>query len=250
MDELLKGKVALVTGCDSGIGRAICMLFVEHGAIVYANVLKEESMEDLKSQCENFTGTVIPVAYDITDKALIMENIKRIKGEQNGKLNILVNNAGVKFDGVIEMMDDSKIEKMFSVNVTAAIHMVQGALRLMNRNADGGSIINISSIVGLRGNAGQSVYGATKGAVASLTKSWAKEFAPRHIRVNAVAPGSIDTDMFYDMSPSKMKESIEAIGMKRLGRPDEVAKAILFLASDLSSYITGEIIGVDGGLFM
>ena len=132
----------------------------------------------------------------------------------------------------------------------SVIHMVQGALRLMKRNPDGGSIINISSIVGLRGNVGQSVYGATKGAVASLTKSWAKEFAQQNIKVNGVAPGSIDTDMFYEMSPDKIRESIEAIGLKRLGQPEEVAKVVLFLASGMSGYITGEIIGVDGGLFM
>lgn len=111
-------------------------------------------------------------------------------------------------------------------------------------------IVNISSIVGLKGNAGQSAYGATKGAVASLTKSWAKEFVNDGIRVNAVAPGSIDTDMFYTMSEEAVKKSIDAIGMKRLGKPEEVASVILFLASDLASYITGEIIGVDGGLFM
>lgn len=250
MEQLLKNKVTLVTGCDSGIGRSICKVFAEHGATVYANILKEDSAEELMAQCKDLIGTVIPVPYDITDKVMIKENIKRIKREQDGRLDVLVNNAGIKFDGVVEMIDDDKIEKMFAVNVFAAVHLVQGALKLMRHNRCGASIINIASIVGLRGNIGQSVYGATKGAVASLTKSWAKEFASSGIRVNAVAPGSIDTGMFYDMTPGKMEESINAIGMKRLGRPEEVANVILFLASDLSRYITGEIIGVDGGLFM
>ncbi len=250
MDKLLKEKVALVTGCDTGIGKSICKLFVEQGATVYANMLEHNSASVLKEECSNLEGTVIPVVYDITDKSLIIENIKAIKKDQKGRLDILVNNAGVKWDGIIEMIDDSKMEKMFSVNVIGTIHMVQGALRLMKRNPRGASIINIASIVGLRGNIGQSVYGATKGAVASLTKSWAKELAPSHIRVNAVAPGSIDTGMFYEMSPDKVQESINAIGFKRLGKPEEVAKVVLFLGSDLSSYITGEIIGVDGGLFM
>ena len=139
---------------------------------------------------------------------------------------------------------------MLDVNVVAAIHMTQAAIRLMRRNPAGGAIVNLASIVGLQGNNGQSVYGATKAAVASMTKSWAKELAPVNIRVNAVAPGSIDTEMFYAMSEDMIEKSMESIGMKRLGKPEEVASVILFLASDLSSYITGEIVGVDGGLFM
>lgn len=249
MDKLLRNKVALITGCDQGIGRSICTMFVDQGATVYANILNEKSAEELIGQCESLDGQVVPMVFDITHKASIMENIRLIK-KQDGRLDILVNNAGVKFDGVVEMIDDAKIDRMFSVNVVALIHMVQGALRLMKHNPDGGAIVNISSIVGLRGNAGQSVYGATKGAIASLTKSWAKEFAAQNIRVNAVAPGSIDTNMFYGMSDEKIYESIQAIGLKRLGQPDEVAKVILFLASGMSDYITGEIIGVDGGLFM
>lgn len=250
MEKLLHKKVALVTGCDSGIGRSVCKLFADHGAIVYANILREETAQEIISECKDLEGKVFPAVFDITDKSLIMDQVKRIKKEQNGKLDILVNNAGVKWDGVVEMIDDNKINKMFSVNVVGTIHMVQGALKLLKRNPDGGAIVNISSIVGLRGNTGQSIYGATKGAVASLTKSWAKEFAPQQIRVNAVAPGSIDTNMFYEMSADKIQESIDAIGLKRLGKPEEVAKVILFLASGLSSYMTGEIIGVDGGLFM
>ena len=249
MNNLLKDNVALVTGCDQGIGRSICHLFAEQGATVYANILNPASEEKLTSECEHFIGKVVPTTFDITDKAFVMDCIKTIKRE-SGKLDILVNNAGVKYDGVVEMIDDSGIDKMLSVNIVGAIHMVQGALKLMKRNPNGGSIVNISSIVGLRGNIGQSIYGATKGAVASLTKSWAKEFAPQKIRVNAVAPGSIGTNMLDDMTPEKIQQTIEAIGMKRLGKPEEVAKVILFLASSLSSYMTGEIIGVDGGLFM
>ncbi len=204
----------------------------------------------MKEDCDTLEGKVIPVVFDITDKSAVMDHIKKIKMEQGGRLDVLVNNAGVKFDGVIEMIDDNKLEKMLSVNIVGTIYMVQSALRLMKRNPNGGSIINVSSIVGLRGNVGQSVYGATKGAVASLTKSWAKEFARQNIRVNAVAPGSIDTNMFYEMSADKIRESIEAIGLKRLGRPEEVAKVVLFLASEMASYVTGEIIGIDGGFFM
>lgn len=249
MDSMLHEKVALITGCDQGIGLSICKEFVSEGAVVYANILKESSGDRVLEECRSLQGKVIPMCFDITDKQPVLDCIKTIGKEQN-KLDILVNNAGVKKDGLIEMVDDKSIDWMFAVNVIGAVHTTQAALRLMKRNPDGGSIVNVSSIVGLKGNVGQSIYGATKGAVASLTKSWAKEFAAQKIRVNAVAPGSIDTDMFYTMSDEAIRKSIAAIGMKRLGKPEEVAKTILFLASDLSSYVTGEIIGVNGGLFM
>lgn len=251
MDKLLLcNKVALVTGCDQGIGLAIAKKFVESGAIVYANVLKSDSVDKLINELQNLPGIIIPVCFDITDKKAIMECIKKIKKEQTNQLDILVNNAGFKRDGLIEMIDDTNIESMIAVNMVGVIHVTQAALKLMKRNSNGASIVNIASIVGLRGNEGQSVYGATKGAVASLTKSWAKELAVNGIRVNAVAPGSIDTDMFYTMSDSAIDKSINAIGMKRLGKPEEVANVITFLASNMSSYVTGEIIGVNGGLSM
>lgn len=250
MEKLLDNKVALVTGCDQGIGLSICKKLVEYGATVYANILSEASADVIETSCQGLEGAAIPVCFDITDRKKASDCIKQIKNEQNGKLDILVNNAGVKKDGLIEMIDYGSMEKMFSVNVFGTVQMIQMALKLMKRNGLGGSIINVSSIVGLNGNVGQSIYGATKGAIASLTKSLSKELAPNKIRVNAVAPGSIDTTMFYTMSEEKVKESIDAIGMKRLGTPEEVAKVILFLASDMSSYVTGEIVGVDGGLNM
>lgn len=250
MENLMTGKIALITGCDSGIGRQICKVFVNEGAICYANVLKSESADEILKECSELSGVVIPQVFDITNKKSIMDCIKTIKNEQDGKLDILVNNAGWKKDSVIELIDDASMQKMIDVNVIGAVHLVQAALRLMKKNKNGGSIVNITSLVGLKGNVGQSFYSATKGAVASLTRSWAKEFAANQIRVNAVAPGSIDTAMFYEMKEGDYQKSIDAIGMKRLGKPEEVANVILFLASEMSSYITGEIIGVDGGLYM
>ena len=250
MELLLKDKVSIITGCDQGIGLEICKAFACAGSIVYATILRETSHDALMEYCRNLPGKVIPVCFDITDKKGILECIRLIKNRQNGQLDILVNNAGYKKDALVEMLDDESIMKMFDINVTGLIHMTQAALRLMKKNKNGGAIVNISSIVGVKGNVGQSVYGATKGAVASLTKSWAKEFVNYGIRVNAVAPGSIDTDMFYTMSEEAVKRNIDAIGMKRLGKPEEVASVNLFLASELASYVTGEIVGVDGGLFM
>lgn len=218
--------------------------------VVYANILLEKSSNEILTECAELPGKVTPVIFDITDKKNILECIKKIKNEQGGRLDILINNAGWKKDGLVEMIDDFSIQKMLDVNIIGAIHLTQAVLRLMKKNPNGGAIVNISSLVGLKGNIGQSVYGSTKGAVAALTKSWAKEFSSYKIRVNAVAPGSIDTAMFYEMNAEDIQKSIENIGMKRLGKPAEVAAVILFLASEMSSYVTGEIIGVDGGLYM
>lgn len=249
MDLLLRDKVALITGCDQGIGLSICKKFAENGAIVYANVLMEESVDMLLSLEGNFTGKIVPVCFDITEKNSIMDCIKRIKTEF-GRLDIVVNNAGYKKDGLLEMIDDKSMMKMFDVNVFGVVHVTQAALKLMKRNPQGGAIVNIASIVGLRGNIGQSIYGATKGAIASMTKSWSKELSKYGIRVNAVAPGSIDTNMFYEMSEEQIEKTINQIGMKRLGKAEEVANAVMFLASDMASYVTGDVLGVDGGLFM
>lgn len=250
MDKVLEGRISLITGCDRGIGLSVCKKFAECGAIVYANILKEESINCIEKECSEYKESIIPVCFDITNKEAVFECVKRIKND-HGYLDVLVNNAGFKKDGLTGMVDDLSIEKMFNVNVLGMITTTQYALRLLKKAPNGGSIVNICSIVGLRGNSGQSIYGATKGAVASLTYSWAKEFAQNSIRCNAVAPGSIDTEMFYEGMPeSKINDAINSIGMKRLGKPEEVANTVLFLSSDLASYVTGEIISVTGGLFL
>lgn len=249
MDKLVDKRIVLVSGCDRGIGLTICKRFAMQGAIVYANILKEESVSALHDGDGLFADRIIPICFDITDKNAVFDCVKKIKNDY-GYLDILVNNAGFKKDGLVGMVDDNSINKMFDVNVFGMINLTQCALRLLKKS-QGASIVNVCSIVGLRGNAGQSVYGATKGAVASMTKSWAKEFAASNIRCNAVAPGSIDTEMFYEgMSELKIKETINAIELRRLGKPEEVADVILFLASDMASYVTGEIINVTGGLFI
>ena len=161
----------------------------------------------------------------------------------------MVNNAGIMRDNVIGMIGEQLIQDVFAVNVFSVINMMQLANKLMSRQRFG-SIINISSIVGVEGAAGQMVYSASKGAVASLTKSAAKELAPLGIRVNAVAPGLIDTDLLQAIGNEKIKENLQHIRMGRLGNTLDVANVILFLASDLSAYVTGEIIGVDGEAYV
>lgn len=247
--KLLEGKVALITGCSKGIGRAIMERFAQEKAVVYANARTVGDMDHICEELSNTYGTkVVPCHFDIRDKNAIKECVMKIKAEQ-GKLDVLVNNAGIMKDALIEMVDDATLQDTFDTNVFSTIHMTQMALKLMKRG-NGGAVINLSSVVGLRGSEGQTVYAASKGAVANLTMTWARELVKYNIRVNGLAPGKIDTNMYRSIGEDKMEEGIRKVGMKRLGRPEEVANAALFLASDLSSYITGEIIGVNGGWFI
>lgn len=245
MSDILKDKVILVTGTSRGIGKKIVEVFASMGAVVYANALKEHSIDDYAGQLsKQYDTTVIPVYFDVTDTAEAKKAFMQINKEQH-RLDVLVNNAGIMKDDLIGMISHETMEKVFAVNVFAVMEMTQLALKIMGRQAEG-SIINMASIVGVNGNKGQLVYSASKGAVIAMTKTAAKELAPKNIRVNAVAPGMIDTDMFHSIGEEHMQERISLIGMNRLGTPEDVAKACVFLASDLSEYVTGQVLGVDG----
>ena len=245
MENLLKGKVALITGAGQGIGRGIAEQYAKYGATVYANDIREGSIEDFSTEMkEKYGSNVIPLYFNITDMVAAKANIMRIKNEQS-HLDILVNNAGIMKDALIGMISTKLIESIFSVNVFGLMEMLQLAAKLMMRQKSG-SIINMASIVGVNGNRGQLIYSASKGAVIAATKTAAKELAPYGIRVNAVAPGIIDTAMFRSIDDIHQKQRIDNIGMGRLGTPEDIAKACVFLASDLSEYVTGQILGVDG----
>jgi 3-oxoacyl-[acyl-carrier protein] reductase len=242
---LLSGKVCLITGTSRGIGAEIARRFAEEGAVVYANAKSQGCIDSRSKEWENTYNTeVIPLYFDVTDEKLAKQAIVQIKKEQ-GRLDVLVNNAGVMRDALIGMIDKKMMEEIFAVNVFAVMNMIQLANKLMGRQRSG-SIINISSIVGVEGNAGQLVYSASKGAVATLTKTAAKELAPNNIRVNAIAPGMIDTDMFRSIGEEKITQHLSHIKMGKLGSTTDIANASVFLASDLSTYITGQILGVDG----
>lgn len=246
---MLENKVALITGCSRGIGQAIMLRYAQEGAIVYANARQEGCLAEIAHQVNKTAcGCIIPVYFDVTDKASIKKYIMQIKKEQ-GNLDILVNNAGIMKDAYLYMVDDKTIEETFAVNVFALIHITQLALKIM-KTSQAGSIINMASIVGERGNVGQSVYAASKGAVLALTKTWARELAEKNIRVNAIAPGKIETDLFKAIGEKRIAEQINDVTMGRLGHPEDVAEVAVFLASDKSAYITGEAVGVNGGWFL
>lgn len=244
-DGLLKGKVALVTGAGKGIGNKTVERFAEEGAIVYATDIVEGSLDSFaKETGDRFNTQIIPMYFDVTDESAAKNAILQIKKEQ-GRIDVLVNNAGIMRDNLIGMIGQQLIQDVFRINVFSVINMIQLVNKLMSRQKSG-SIINISSIVGVEGAAGQLVYSASKGAVASLTKAASKELAPNGIRVNAVAPGLINTGLLQAIGDIKIQENLKNVKIGRLGEPIDVANVILFLASDLSSYVTGEIIGIDG----
>ena len=243
--ELLENKVCLVTGASRGIGAATVKRFVEEGAVVYANARTPKNLDSLCEDLTNrYSGSVKALYFDVRDEPAAKKAILQIKKEQ-GKLDVLVNNAGVMKDALIGMIPREIMQEIYETNVFGVMNMLQLATKLMLLKKSG-SIINLSSIVGLEGNPGQLVYSATKGAVVAMTKKAAKELAVQGIRVNAVAPGMIDTDMFRSIGTEKMQEHLAHIRFGRLGTAEEVADTILFLASDLSRYVTGEIIGVNG----
>lgn len=234
--KLLDKKVTLITGAGRGIGRVIAEQFVADGAIVYANDLNEFEITGAKTIC-----------FDVTDTNALKTGLMSIY-KAEGRIDCVVNNAAIIQNQKLGMVTKPLLEKMYAVNVFAVIDMIQIASRLMSRNG-GGCFVNMASVTGVVGSPGQVAYSASKGAVISLTKSAAKELAPMNIRVNAVAPGIVKTERFeelYEATGDKINERIEKIALGRLGTPQDIANAVSFLASDRASYISGQILGVDG----
>lgn len=248
MTRLLEKKVALITGAGRGIGRTIAERFAADGAIVYVNDLQAGNIEEWVKACAERNDTrVVPVCFDVTDSGALKNGLMAVY-KAEGRLDCVVNNAALISNKKLGMIAKADMERMFAVNVFAVIDMIQIASRLMARNG-GGNFVNIASITGVVGSPGQVAYSSTKGAVVSITKSAAKELASSHIRVNAVAPGIVKTERFdelYNANGGSIDQRIEKIALGRLGTPEDVANACAFLASDRASYISGQVLGVDG----
>ena len=246
---LLKDKNAVVTGCNRGIGKEVIRVFAENGANIWACIRKEnQSFTKFINYLEQEHSVKInPVYFDLGDKEQIMSGVKMIKGAKQS-VDILVNNAGVIFTALFQMTSMEKLKEMFEINYFSQMMLTQYISRLMMRQRSG-SIINISSSAAIEGNEGRTGYASAKASIIASTKVLAKELAPYNIRVNAVAPGLTQTEMMENSTPQEaLEETLNRICMKRVGQPEEIANSILFLASDLSSYITSQVLRVDGGM--
>jgi 3-oxoacyl-[acyl-carrier protein] reductase len=244
---MLKGKCAIVTGGGRGIGKAIALKLAEQGANIVINYRSsEKEAEELVNAIANIGGTALAVKADVSK---FDEAEKLIKGAQEkfGSVDILVNNAGITKDNLMLRMKEEDFDNVIAVNLKGCFNCIKHVSSVMLKQKSG-RIINISSVIGLVGNAGQANYAASKAGVLGLTKSMAKELGSRGITVNAIAPGYIETDM-TDVLPQKVKDTImDSIPLKRIGKTSDVADLTAFLASDSASYITGQVINVDGGM--
>ena len=242
-------KVVLITGGTRGIGNEIAKKFAKEGCNLVLNYVSDSTdVEKIKSEFDEYGIDVLVLKADVS----VFEDCENLVKEaiaKFGKIDILVNNAGITKDTLIAMMKEDAFDKVIDVNLKGTFNVTKNVVPYMMKKRSG-NIINISSVVGIVGNAGQSNYAASKAGIIGFTKSLAKELAPRNIRVNAVAPGFIDTDMTSVLS-DKVKENINLqIPLKRMGKAEEVANVVSFLANDESSYITGQVINVDGGMVM
>ncbi len=243
---MLKGKKALITGASRGIGRAIAIEFAKQGAdvaIVYAG--NEAAAEETKAECLKYEVNAVTYKCDVADFEATKETVTQVKKEF-GTIDILVNNAGVTRDGLVAMMKEADFDTVIDTNLKGTFNMIKHCTPVFIRNK-GGKIINISSVSGIMGNAGQANYSASKAGVIGLTKAVARELAARNINCNAIAPGFISTDMTKDLNADS-NALLGSIPLGRVGEPQDIADMAAFLASDKASYITGEVIRVDGGM--
>ena len=242
-------KAAVVTGGSRGIGRAVCLELAKGGAnVVLCYAGNEAAANDTVAACEALGARALAVRCNVAEagevKALMDASVQAF-----GRIDILVNNAGITRDGLLMMMKDEDFDAVINANLKGTFLCMKAVSRLMMRQRYG-RIVNLSSVVGLRGNAGQVNYAASKAGVVGMTKSLAKELASRGVTVNAVAPGFIETDMTAAMTDAAKAATLASIPMQKLGAPEDVARAVAFLASDEAAYITGQVLAVDGGMAM
>ncbi len=246
---LLGGKVALVTGASRGIGRAIALRLAGEGAKVAINYAGNTAKaEAVKAEIEQNGGEAILVQADVADSSAVEAMVAKVT-EAFGQIDILVNNAGITRDALLMRMKEEDFDAVVNTNLKGVFHCTKTVSKLMMKKRSG-RIINMASVVGIMGNAGQTNYAAAKAGVIGFSKSAAKELAARGITVNVVAPGFIDTDMTAAMTDKAKELTLTGIPMKKMGTPEDVANAVLFLASDCASYITGQTVNVDGGMVM
>jgi 3-oxoacyl-[acyl-carrier protein] reductase len=244
----LKGRVALITGAAQGIGKSVALLLAQNGADIVVSDINLEKAEETAKEIESIGSKAIAIKVDVANLKDVERMVESIL-EKFGKIDILVNNAGITRDKLILRMTEEDWDAVLNVNLKGTFNCTKAVVRHMAKQRSG-KIVSIASVVGEMGNAGQVNYAASKAGVIGLTKTIAREFAQRRINVNAIAPGYIETPM-TEVLPEKVKEELKRlIPMERLGKPEDVAEAVLFLVSEESNYITGHVLNVNGGIYM
>jgi 3-oxoacyl-[acyl-carrier protein] reductase len=245
--KLLEGKVAIITGATRGIGKGVAEVFAKNGAdIAFTYVSSDEKAAAVKANLEAFGVKVKAYKFNVADYKATEEFITDVATEF-GKIDVIVNNAGITRDGLLMRMSEENWDDVMNINLKSVFNVTKCALKTLLKQRFG-SIINMSSVVGIEGNGGQSNYAASKAGVIGFTKSIAQEIGSRNIRCNCIAPGFIETEMTQNLDPEVIKGWIKDIPMKRSGTPEDVANTALFLASDLSNYVNGQVINVCGGI--
>lgn len=246
MSARLSNKVSIITGAAQGIGLATALKFAREGAIVVVTDLHQAGVDAAVAQCQALDAQAIGQVLDVTDRAAIDALVARLV-TQFGRIDVLVNNAGITMDARLQKMTIEQFDRVIDVNLRAVFHCGQAVADVMVAQGSG-VILNASSVVGLYGNFGQTNYAASKFGVIGFTKTWSRELGPKGVRVNAVAPGFINTPMVAAMPEKIRAELAQKVQLRRMGEPEDVANLYAFLASDEASYINGEVIEISGGI--
>ena len=246
--DMLSGKNILITGCARGIGKSMVEVCAKYGANIWANARSPNKNFDnyCKSISELYSVSVIPAYFDLTNKIEIVNSVKMIRASDI-PINGLINNAGITYNSLFQMSSEMNLRENLDVNFIGPFILTQYIIKLMVRNG-GGSIVSVASSAAIDGNSGRSAYGASKAALLTATKALSREVGVSGIRSNTIAPGITETDMLSSMSAETIMETAESTALKRCGMPDEIASVAAFLISDMSSYITGQTLRVDGGM--
>jgi 3-oxoacyl-[acyl-carrier protein] reductase len=246
MSSRLAGKVSIITGAGQGIGLATALKFAQEGAVVIAADVRQAQVDAAVAQCQALGATAMGLVVDVTQRAMVDDMVQRVL-QAHGRIDVLVNNAGITQDARLQKMTLEQFDRVIDVNLRGVFHCAQAVADAMVAQGSG-VILNASSVVGVYGNFGQTNYAASKFGVIGFTKTWSRELGPKGIRVNAVAPGFVQTPILKSMPDKVIASMADRVPLKRLGEPEEIANVYAFLASDEASYVNGAVLEVSGGM--